>query len=235
MSDSWQRIIIAAGVIAVVAAVAKVVDWRIARRTLAPEIATRYRVLRRAVFAAIVFVGVLSALLVIPQVRAIAGGVLASSAVIGLVIGLASQRTIGNAIAGVLIAVSQPLRLGDEVEVEGVRGTVEEIGLAYTWLRTREGDRLVVPNEKLASETIRNATIRSDETLAEVTVDVPTADLRRFVAALAADGDQVLVISLSADTATVLVRKWADGVPSAERAASELRLELADRLSEART
>ena len=44
---------------------------------------TRYRVLRRTIFAAIVFLGVMSALLVIPQVRAVAGGVLASSAVLG--------------------------------------------------------------------------------------------------------------------------------------------------------
>lgn len=235
MSDSWQRVVIAAGVVVFAAVIAKVVDWQIARRTLAPEVATRYRVLRRALFAAIVFVGVLSALLVIPQVRAIAGGVLASSAVIGLVIGLASQRTIGNAVAGVLIAVSQPLRLGDEVEVEGVRGVVEEIALSYTWLRTREGDRLVVPNEKLASETIRNSTIRSSETIAEVTIQVPAAEVRRLVAALAADGDQVLVTDLTADTATVLVRKWTDGQSSAERAASDLRLELAERLTEERT
>ena len=89
----------------------------------------------------IVFVGVMSALLVIPQVRAIAGGVLASSAVIGLVIGFAAQRTIGNLVAGVLIAISQPLRLGDDVEVQGVRGIVEEIGLSYTWIRTPSGDR----------------------------------------------------------------------------------------------
>ena len=86
---------------------------------------------------------------------------LASSAVIGLVIGFASQRTIGNVVAGILIAITQPLRLGDEVEVEGVKGVVEEIGLTYTWIRTRDNDRLVVPNEKLASDTIRNSTIRS--------------------------------------------------------------------------
>ena len=140
---------------------------------------TRYRVLRRTLFAVIVFVGVMSALLVIPQVRAIAGGVLASSAVIGLVIGFASQRTIGNVVAGVLIAISQPLRLGDEVEVQGTKGVVEEIGLTYTWIRTRDNDRLVVPNEKLASDTIRNSTIRSDASLAEVTVQVPAGpDLR---------------------------------------------------------
>ena len=121
-------------------------------------------------FAAIVFLGVLSALLVIPQVRAVAGGILASSAVLGLVIGFASQRTIGNVVAGILIAISQPLRLGDEVEVEGTRGVVEEIGLTYTWIRTRDNDRLVVPNEKLASETIRNSTIRGSESLAEASV-----------------------------------------------------------------
>ena len=147
--------------IAITWLVAKFVDWRISRRDLPPDVVTRYRVLRRTIFVAIVFLGVMSALLVIPQVRAIAGGVLASSAVLALVIGFASQRTIGNFVAGILIAISQPLRLGDEVEVEGTRGVVEEIGLTYTWIRTRDNDRLVVPNERLASETIRNSTIRS--------------------------------------------------------------------------
>src|ERR1700731_2743153 len=145
MSLFWQRIVIAVGMVVIASLAAKVVDWRISRHDLAPEVATRYRVLRQTVFFAIVFVGVVSALLVIPQVRAIAGGVLASSAVIGLVIGFASQRTIGNVVAGILIAITQPLRLGDEVEIGGVQGVVEEIGLTYTWLRTNDNDRLVVP------------------------------------------------------------------------------------------
>ena len=165
MPEFWQHVLIAAAVILIAWLVAKFVDWRISRRNLPPEIVTRYRVLRRTIFAAIVFLGVMSALLVIPQVRAVAGGVLASSAVLALVIGFASQRTIGNFVAGILIAISQPLRIGDEVEVQGTRGVVEEIGLSYTWIRTRENDRLVVPNERLASETIRNSTIRSSETL----------------------------------------------------------------------
>jgi small-conductance mechanosensitive channel len=226
----WQRVLIAAGMILVASAAAKLVDWRISRRTLAPGVATRYRVLRRSVFAAIVFVGVVSALLVIPQVRAVAGGVLASSAVIGLVIGFASQRTIGNVVAGILIAISQPLRLGDEVEVQGTKGVVEEIGLTYTWIRTRDNDRLVVPNEKLASETIRNSTIRSTETLAEATVQVPRAGLRRTLEALAREGDEAFVTELAADTATVLVRRWVEGEELADRAASDLRLAVAERL-----
>ena len=226
----WQRLLIAFGMIVVASLGAKVVDWRISRHDLAPEVATRYRVLRRTVFAAIVFVGIVSALLVIPGVRAVAGGVLASSAVIGLVIGFASQRTIGNVVAGILIAVSQPLRLGDEVEVQGTQGVVEEIGLTYTWIRTRDNDRLVVPNEKLASDTIRNSTIRSSETLAEATVQVPTEGLRATVASLEAEGE-VYVTDVSGDTATVVVRRWVPGEGAAERAASDLRIALAERLS----
>jgi small-conductance mechanosensitive channel len=229
----WQRLLIAVGMIVVASFVAKAVDWRIARRTLAPEIVTRYRVLRRTLFAVIVFVGIVSALLVVPQVRAVAGGVLASSAVIGLVLGFASQRTIGNAVAGILIAVTQPLRLGDEVEVQGTRGVVEEIGLTYTWIRTRDNDRLVVPNEKLASDTIRNSTIRSPETLAEASIDVPVANLRRTVEALGMDGDDVFVTGLAVDKATVVVRRWVSGEGAADRVASDLRLAIAERLQAA--
>ena len=231
MNEFWQRLVIAAVVIVAAALVARVVDRGIARRQLAPEAATRYRVLRRSIWITIVFVGVFSALLVIPQVQTIAGGILASSAVLGLVIGFASQRTIGNFVAGILIAFTQPLRLGDEVEVQGASGIVEEIGLTYTWIRTRDNDRYVVPNEKLASDTIRNSTIRSPGTLAEVTVQVPvTADLRAVVAALAQESDDVYVTELAAEDVTITVRRTIadDGV--AERAASDLRLEVHDRL-----
>jgi small-conductance mechanosensitive channel len=233
VSESWQRALVALGVIAVASAVARFVDGRITRRGLAPEAATRYRVLRRTIFALIVFLGIVSALLVIPQVRAVAGGVLASSAVIGLVIGFASQRTIGNFVAGILIAFTQPLRLGDEVEVAGVKGVVEEIGLTYTWIRTRDNDRLVVPNEKLASDTIRNSTIRSPLTLAEVTVQVPaSADLRKVVESLKVDGEEVYVSDLARDTASIVVRRWVPGEAVAEQAASDLRIALAARLKE---
>src|SRR5438034_74859 len=183
----WHRLLIAAAVVVIALVLARVVDKALGRRVMAPEAATRYRVVRRAVTTTIVFVGVLSALLVIPQVRAIAGGILASSAVIGLIIGFAAQRTIGNAIAGLLIAFSQPVRLGDRVIVDDVTGTVEEIGLTYTFIRASDDTRLVIPNEKLASDTIRNLTIRSTENVAEITVQVSLQqDLDRLVEALRA-------------------------------------------------
>jgi small conductance mechanosensitive channel len=233
VSEFWQRALIAGVVIGVALLVAKIVDWRIARYELAPGSATRYRVLRKTLVSAIVFVGVMSALLVIPPVRALAGGILASSAILGLVIGFASQRTIGNVVAGILIAITQPLRLGDRVTVEGTEGIVEEIGLTYTWIRTRDNDRLVVPNEKLASESIRNSTIRSEETLAEVQVQVPaSADLQAVVNSLQEDGVEVYVTDLG-DKATIVIRKRVPHERDTHRAESDLRLSVAERLKAA--
>jgi small-conductance mechanosensitive channel len=233
MSHFWQRVAIAVAVIVVAAVIAKLIDRRIAGKELAAGTETRYRVLRRAIVATVAFVGVLSALLVIPGVRAVAGGLLASSAVIGLVIGFASQRVLGNAVAGILIALSQPLRLGDHVEVEGQHGVVEEIGLTYTWLRLPDNDRLVVPNEKIASTSIRNSTIRSERTFAEVSVQVPaSSDLRALLGSLRELGDEAYVTDLG-DRATLSVRKWVPGEGQAEAAESELRLDVADRLKAA--
>src|SRR5437763_12952186 len=212
---SWQRLAIVAAVLVLTAIVARLIDRRMAKRELAPEGATRYRVLRRSVTVAVFFVGILSALLVIPQVRAVAGGLLASSAVLGIVIGLASQRTIGNFDAGLLIAFTQPIRLGDRIEVDGVTGTVEEIALTYTFIRTDDSTRFVIPNEKLASDTIRNWTIVSREKVAEITLHVPIdKDLRAVVDLLretvAGERDANVAVTALNDDATVVVRAGAD-------------------------
>jgi small conductance mechanosensitive channel len=222
----WHRLAVVGVVMLFTVIVARLIDRRIARRDLAPEAITRYRVVRRSVTTVIVFVGLLSALLVIPQVRAVAGGLLASSAVVGIVVGFASQRTLGNFVAGLLIAFTQPVRLGDDVVIEGIEGIVEEIGLIYTFVRTENGDRLVIPNEKLASDTIRNSTIRSREKVAEISVQVP---LGRDVGAVLdrlrglRDGSEVFVSDL-AGNATVVVRARVEDEAAAERLERELRL-----------
>jgi small conductance mechanosensitive channel len=222
----WQRLVVVGVVMAITIVVARLIDRRIARRDLPPEAITRYRVLRRSVTTAIVFVGLLSALLVIPQVRAVAGGLLASSAVLGIVVGFASQRTLGNFVAGLLIAFTQPLRLGDQVIVENTEGVVEEIGLIYTFVRTENDDRLVIPNEKLASDTIRNSTIRSREKVAEITLQVPLAqDINALVDRLRGLRPDVEVfVSDLAGNATVVLRARAEDEPAAERLERDLRL-----------
>jgi small-conductance mechanosensitive channel len=232
--ESWERAFAAGAVIVVTLVFAKLVDTAIGRRLRTPEAITRYRVLRRGLTAAIVAVGVLSSLLVLPQVRAVAGAILASSAVVGLIVGLAAQRTLGNFVAGLMLALTQPLRIGDTVQVGGVTGTVEEIGLVYTFIRTPDHDRLVIPNEKLASDTIRNSTIRSPEKVALVTVQVSSqSDLQALVDLLRADlppeGGDVVVRSLEG-APTLLVRATVPPGVDVEAAESELRLRVHARL-----
>jgi small-conductance mechanosensitive channel len=221
----WHRLVVVGVVLFVTVAAARLIDRRIARRELSREAMTRYRVLRRSITTAILVVGVLSALLVIPQVRAVAGGLLASSAVVGIVVGFASQRTLGNFVAGLLIAFTQPLRLGDTVRVEDAAGVVEEIGLIYTFVRLDDGDRLVIPNEKLASDTIRNSTIRSRDKVAEITVQVPlSSDLAAVVDRLhRATAADVYVDDLGGN-ARIVVRAQAGDEQDAERLERDLRL-----------
>ena len=233
--ELWERLVVVAAVILGSAVLAKLVDRRIARRHLPPESVTRYRVLRRSLMATIIILGVLSALLVVPQVRTIAGGLLASSALIGLVVGLAAQRPLANFVAGIVIAFTQPLRLGDRVTVDESEGTVEEIGLTYTFIKTDANERLVIPNEKLASDTILNSTIVSPEKLAEVTIKVPLErDLNAVVDLLrsetAGDPRSEVIVSSLMDGATVTVRTWAPDAEAAEQAATDLSLRAHARL-----
>jgi hypothetical protein len=87
------------------------------------------------------------------------------------------------------------------------------------------GDRLVIPNEKLASDTIRNATIRSREKVAEITVHVPLSnDLSALVNRLRhATGGDVYIGELGGD-ATLVVQAQAASEAEAEALQRDLRL-----------
>jgi small-conductance mechanosensitive channel len=235
MDPFWRHIVIAAVIFAAVTLVARLIDWSLQRRPLPPEAVTRYRIFRRTVTVVILAVGLFSALLAIPEVRAVAGGLLASSALLGVVLGFAAQRTLGNFVAGILIALAQPIRIGDRVEYQGAAGVVEEVGLTYTFIRAGDRRRIVVPNEKLASDVIVNASIRSRETFAEVSVPVPlSADLDGAVDALredvAGERDADVWVSALSDPATVTVRAAAADDLAAQRLEHELRLRAHRRL-----
>jgi small conductance mechanosensitive channel len=244
VESQWlQRAVVAGVVLAVALLAARLVDRAIFRRVeLSPETLTRYRVLRRSIVAVIVGVGVLSALLVIPEVRAVAGTILASSAVVALVVGLAAQTTLSNFVAGIFIAFLQPLRLGDSVSVGSAAGTVEEVGLTYTVIRADDGARFFVPNTKLASDTIRNATIASAEHLAAVRVFVPlSADLDRVLGLLvdvAREAPEAMpkraptatITELEATAAVVTVEAWAGSASGAGELAARVRRVAVERL-----
>ena len=71
-------------------------------------------------------------------------------------IGLALQGSLSNIAGWVLIIVTRPFKLGDYITAQGVEGTVEEINLFYTHLKTFDGKGVTVPNGSLSSGVITN-------------------------------------------------------------------------------
>lgn len=157
----------------------------VARRGLSPEADTRLRFVRRLVVAAIVLFGFFVALSQFAELSSLATSLLASGAIAAAVLGFAARQTLANLVAGVMIAVTQPVRVGDWVTFDEVYGEVEDVRLNYTYLRTPGNQRVVIPNEKLASGILRNDTLTSDLIDLEVSLWLPhTTDTDRAIAVL---------------------------------------------------
>jgi small conductance mechanosensitive channel len=157
---------------------------------LSPVVDTRLRFLRRVVEAAIIIVGLGLAIAQFTSLDRIASTVLASSAIAAAVVGFAARQMLANAIAGMVLAVTQPLRIGDLVTFEGETGTVEDVSLTYTWLRTGSDARMIIPNERLAAGILRNDSIRSPLVALEISVWLaPDADETAALAAIDAVQD----------------------------------------------
>jgi small conductance mechanosensitive channel len=236
VSEFWQHVLVAGVVILLTLVLAKLIDRSLVRRLkLSPDAMTRYSVIRRTVVASVVAIGALSALLVIPEVRAVASTILASSAVIALIIGFAAQSTLSNVVAGILIAFTQPLRLGDQVEVGTAAGTVEEIGLIYTLVRTADGPLFYVPNTRMASDTIRNSTLHSFEHRAQITISVPLGsnfervrdilveEARKAPEAMPDKTPEANLTAIEAAAAVFTVDVWAKSVGQAAKLAATVR------------
>lgn len=74
----------------------------------------------------------------------------------GLAIGLALQGALGNLAAGVMIILFRPFRVGDSIDAAGQSGTVIEIALFFTELRTYDGLQVIVPNGDIWAKSIKN-------------------------------------------------------------------------------
>ncbi|MBM1174747.1 mechanosensitive ion channel [Microvirga arabica] len=125
---------------------------------LSRKILTQVRLLRRTVVFGLGFLTLAAILMTIPAVRQYGVSLFASAGVAGLAVGLAARPVLSNLIAGVQLAVTQPVRLGDEVLVEGEFGTVEEIQTTYVVIRLWDLRRMVVPLSYFMEKPFQNWT-----------------------------------------------------------------------------
>ncbi len=74
----------------------------------------------------------------------------------GLAVGLALQGSLSNFAAGVLIVIFRPYRVGDWVEAAGISGSVEQVQILTTILKTGDNKQIIVPNSQIMSSIITN-------------------------------------------------------------------------------
>jgi small-conductance mechanosensitive channel len=126
---------------------------------------TQYSVMHRMLNVLVILATVGAALMVFDQVRAFGASVLTSAGILGLVAGIAAQRTLQNVFAGLQLAITEPIALGDVIEVGDVVGTIEEINFSFVSVRLRDLRRLILPVTYFLENPFTNWTRTSSESL----------------------------------------------------------------------
>lgn len=161
---------------------------------------------------------VITAVVVLGQFGVHTASILAVLGAVGLAIALALQGTLSNIAAGVMIVFLRPFNVGEVIDGEGIAGTVVEIGLFGTRLRTYDGIFTFVPNSRLWNAKIVNYTRearRMVETKVGIAYDADLSVARDALLGVASD-ERVLadpepfvfVANLGASSVDIVMRSW---------------------------
>lgn len=162
----------------------------------------------------IVFISILPLIGIDPSGFMLAGGVA------GIVIGFATQNIVGNLVSGSFLMFERPIKIGDQVEVNGISGFVTDIRIISTYIRTHDGLLVRIPNQQVFTTNITNTvghpvrrfeyTIRirySDDASAAIWLINDYIDKEPF--ALRNPTPSVFVNDLGESSVNIIVRIWA--------------------------
>jgi small conductance mechanosensitive channel len=140
----------------------------------------------------------------------------------GLAVGLALQGTLSNFASGVMLLIFRPFKVGDYVEVGGTAGSVEQVGVFNSTLKSPDNVLIVVPNSQVYGQTIKNyngyETRRVDLVMGVSYDDDIGVAVKTLHAILEADprvlkdpAPVVAVNELADSSVNLVVRPWCQG------------------------
>lgn len=157
---------------------------------------------------------------ILPLIGLDPSGLLLAGGVAGIVIGFASQNIVGNLVSGCFLMFERPIKIGDQVEVNGIAGYVTDIRIISTLIRTYDGLLVRIPNQQVFTTNITNIvghpvrrfeyTIRirySDDASAAIWLIRDLIDQEPF--ALLSPSPSVFVNELGESSVNIIVRIWA--------------------------
>lgn len=117
---------------------------------------TYVSIFRRVFIFVMILGGIWIGLSEFTSINGLGKTLLTSAGIAGAVIGIAAQPILGNVIAGMQVAITQPVRIGDTVMMEGDWTTIEDLGYTYAVLQTWDERRLIIPMRHFVTEIVEN-------------------------------------------------------------------------------
>ena len=137
----------------------------------------------------------------------------------GLAVALAFQGTLSHFASGVMLLTFRPFKVGDFVDAAGTAGTVEEIGVFTTTLKTPDNVKIIVPNSQVSGSTIKNFSANETRRIDLVVgvgydddLNLAMSTIDRIVAAdervLSEPATQIAVSEMGDSSVNFVVRPW---------------------------
>ena len=139
---------------------------------LARKHVTQMRILQRVATTLLAIVTIASALMTFESVRQYGISLFASAGAAGIILGLAARPVLSNLLAGIQIAMSQPIRVEDQVVVEGESGWIETITSTYVVIRIWDLRRMIVPLTYFIEKPFQNWTYENSAQIGSVFLHV---------------------------------------------------------------
>jgi small-conductance mechanosensitive channel len=139
---------------------------------LARKHVTQMRILQRVAKTLLATITVAAALMTFSEVRQYGVSLLASAGAAGLVAGLAARPVLSNLLAGIQVAITQPIRVEDQVVVQGESGWIETITSTYVVVRLWDLRRMIVPLSYFIENPFQNWTYESAEQIGSVVLRI---------------------------------------------------------------
>jgi small-conductance mechanosensitive channel len=199
---------------------------------------TRLKLIMRLVVTIIYFIGIAFILYQFELFRRIGTLMFASASILGIILGIAAQASLANLIAGLMISFTQPVRLGDFIEIENQEGYVEEITLTYTRIKTWDNKRLIIPNKQFFDSRIINHSIVDAKSLVKVNLilnnqidwnrykNLIIKEVKKSKFALIKKEPRIQIVDLDRDQIKIEVFAWAKSPKEAWDFSCEIREQL---------
>ena len=129
--------------------------------------------IQRLLVYTLYIIGMAIFLSLIPGMEKVSSSILAGAGIMAMAVGFASQEALSNFVSGLFIVFGKPFRIGDSIMIDSVvNGTVAEITLRHTIIKSLDNRMIIIPNSKINSSTIVNSTIGEQDTCSFIEVGV---------------------------------------------------------------